>query len=246
VEGHHRIVNPQGESALVTLVINRRARRISLRIDPTRREATVTSPSKRACKEALQFAEERIPWILAQLARLPTPTVIEHNGVIPIRGAPHRLRHEAGRGGATYLEQPERALVVHAPDAKLFAGRVVRFLKAEATQALCESVDRHAVTLGVKPGRITVKDTRSRWGSCTSDGALAFSWRVILAPPSILDYLAAHEVAHLREMNHSPRFWALVNQCMPNYREARSWLRRHGVALHAVQPAKHSSPADEL
>jgi hypothetical protein len=98
---------------------------------------------------------------------------------------------------------------------------------------LAERVAVHAATLGASYSRLTVKDTKSRWGSCTAGGALAFSWRVILAPPAVLDYLAAHEVAHLIEMNHSPRFWALVRQCQPDYAKHRTWLRRFGAHLHA-------------
>lgn len=246
MDSRFRVVDRNGEGADVVLVINRRARRIALRIDTTRREAVLTSPSKRAAKEALAFAQERVGWITAQLQRLPPPTEIRPGGSAPIRGQSHALEWRTGGGRPAFVAGPPPSLVVPAPDAAAFAGRVIRFLKAEATADLRAAVDRHAQTLDVRPMRITVKDTRSRWGSCTSDGALAFSWRVILAPPHVLDYLAAHEVAHLREMNHSPRFWALVGQCMPQYREARAWLRRHGAALHAVRAAPLSPGAETL
>jgi predicted metal-dependent hydrolase len=111
--------------------------------------------------------------------------------------------------------------------------RVKRFLMAEAKFELQRRVAQHAALLRVAPAGLTVKDTRSRWGSCTADGTLSFSWRVILAPPYVLDYLAAHEVAHLAEMNHSARFWALVRRCAPDYARGRAWLRRHGQTLHA-------------
>ncbi|MDX2236541.1 MAG: M48 family metallopeptidase, partial [Hyphomonadaceae bacterium] len=88
--------------------------------------------------------------------------------------------------------------------------------------------------LGVRAARIAIKEIRSRWGSCTSDGALAFSWRVILAPPFVLDYLAAHEVAHLKEMNHSRRFWKAVATALPDFERGRTWLHAHGAALHAI------------
>ena len=99
-------------------------------------------------------------------------------------------------------------------------------------------VAHHAGTLGVRPVRVQVKELRSRWGSCSVDGVLSFSWRVVLAPPYVLDYLAAHEVAHLREMNHSRRFWAHVGRCMPDYERGRAWLHAHGCALHAVGMAR--------
>ncbi len=94
------------------------------------------------------------------------------------------------------------------------------------------SVTRHARTLGLKPVRIAVKDQASRWGSCSTTGVLSFSWRLILAPPAILDYVAAHEVAHLAEMNHGPRFWALVKRTVPQLDEARRWLHIYGMDLH--------------
>ena len=81
---------------------------------------------------------------------------------------------------------------------------------------------------------MTFKDTRSRWGSCTSDGRLAFSWRIVMAPPYVIDYLAAHEVAHLAEMNHGPRFWTACRRLCPRTDEAKAWLKRHGTMLHAI------------
>jgi predicted metal-dependent hydrolase len=113
---------------------------------------------------------------------------------------------------------------------------VRRFLVAEARRDLTRAVEGHARTLGVSWSSLTVKDTTSRWGSCNSDGALCFSWRVVLAPPHILDYLAAHEAAHLRELNHSKRFWNHVARCAPEYEKAEAWLRRHGASLHAIGP----------
>lgn len=114
----------------------------------------------------------------------------------------------------------------------------MRFFKEQARDDLVASVARHANTLGVRPTRLSVKEIRSRWGSCSVDGALSFSWRVVLAPPFVLDYLAAHEVAHLKEMNHSRRFWALVKRAIPNYDRGRTWLHQHGAGLHAVGIAR--------
>ena len=114
------------------------------------------------------------------------------------------------------------------------ARRVTDFLKREARRDLEAAVARHAEALGVRPRSITIRDTVSRWGSCSTTGALNFSWRIVLAPPDVLDYLAAHEVAHLKEMNHSERFWALVEQLMPGMEAQRDWLRMHGAGLHAV------------
>lgn len=230
----HLLQLPDGRTASVQLVVNERARRVSVRIDPTRRAVVVVTPSPKQRAKALAFAQSRSGWIAAQLDRLPEPIALIEGGLAPVRGVPHRLVRIEGRG-APRLEagEGEPMLVAAAPDEALFRARVLRFLAGEARKDLADRVALHARTLGVRPSRISVKDTRSRWGSCTAAGALSFSWRVILAPPPILDYLAAHEVAHLREMNHGPRFWAHVRDCAPHFAAARLWLRRHGAQLHA-------------
>ena len=113
--------------------------------------------------------------------------------------------------------------------------KVVEFLKRQARADLTKAVTRYSAVLDVKAASITLRDTTSRWGSCSTTGALNFSWRIVLAPPAVLDYLAAHEVAHLREMNHSDAFWALVADICPDYEAQKAWLRAHGSGLHAVQ-----------
>jgi predicted metal-dependent hydrolase len=112
--------------------------------------------------------------------------------------------------------------------------RVLDFLKKQAREDLSNAIDFHAERLGVKPKSISIRDSKTRWGSCSSNGTLSFSWRIILAPSDILDYLAAHEVAHLREMNHSPRFWKLVEDTCPHTKQSRAWLKAHGAILHAL------------
>lgn len=220
-----------GRKLALKLAVNPRARRVSVRIDAVRREAIATAPSERQLKRALKFAAERAGWIEAELARLPLSQPFEPGAIIMIRGAPHLLIHELGRGAPRF--EPGR-LIVQTNDPALFAARVKRFLIAEARADLTARVENHAEKLGVEAKKIQVKETRSRWGSCAEDGALAFSWRVILAPPFVLDYLAAHETAHLREMNHSRRFWALVAKCTPHWQTGRDWLHHHGVELHAI------------
>ena len=105
------------------------------------------------------------------------------------------------------------------------ARRVRDFLEAEARRDFAAAVKRHTAALGITAKRITVRDTKSRWGSCSASGALSFSWRLILAPPFVLDYLAAHEVAHLRELNHSPRFWTHRPPALPAHRRGGAWLK---------------------
>jgi predicted metal-dependent hydrolase len=110
--------------------------------------------------------------------------------------------------------------------------RLENWLRKRAAEAIRARVDSHCESLGLSCRRIGVRDQKSRWGSCSSNGNLSFSWRLIMAPPHVLDYVAAHEVAHLREMNHSPRFWALVRRAVPEYEKAQGWLKANGQELH--------------
>ena len=228
------IETTDGRRVAVKLVVNPRARRVSVRIDPTRREAIATAPTKRHLKHAVQFAAERAGWIAHELERLPKGVSLTPGSFITLRGVEHELVCERGRGGARVERDLIARIVVPALDPALFESRTLRFLKEEARSDLVDRVAHHAITLGVRPARLQVKELRSRWGSCSVDGVLSFSWRVVLAPPFVLDYLAAHEVSHLKEMNHSRRFWAHVRRCMPDFERGRDYLHEHGCALHAV------------
>ncbi|MEJ0022354.1 MAG: SprT family zinc-dependent metalloprotease [Alphaproteobacteria bacterium] len=221
----------------VRLIVNPRARRIAVRIDPTKREAVAVAPSSRQANKAAAFAAERAVWIAHQLAQLPEAAPFTPGATLPVRGVECRLKRVDGRAPAMLEKGPSPRLIVGAPDADIFAMRVKRFLMAEAKADFTRRVAAHAAVLRVSPTGLQIKDTRSRWGSCTADGILAFSWRVILAPPYVLDYLAAHEVAHLIEMNHSTKFWALVRKCCPDYVKGRNWLRNSGQTLHAYGAA---------
>jgi predicted metal-dependent hydrolase len=227
-----------GRRVSVKLIVNPRARHVSVRIDPTRRQAIATAPSKRHLKHAAQFAAERAGWIAQELSRLPQGVMLAPGAQVALRGVEHELVSERGRGPARIEPDLIPRIVVPAPDPALFEARLLRFFKDQAREELIDRVATHAVALGVKPERIQVKELRSRWGSCSVDGVLSFSWRLILAPPFVLDYLAAHETAHLREMNHSRRFWALVRRCMPDFDRGRQWLHEHGCALHAIGLAR--------
>ncbi len=232
------ITAADGERVEVQLVVHPRARRISVRVCPVKRVAIATAPSKRHLKRAADFAAERATWIARELARLPQGVSLIPGAQAPLRGVMHALAYEKGRAAPRIEAGETPQLIVPAPDAELFEKRLVRFFKAEAARDFNERCAVHAATLGVKPARIQVKELRSRWGSCSPDGVLAFSWRVVLAPPFVLDYLAAHEVAHLREMNHSRRFWACVKKCMPDFERGRRWLHDHGASLHSVGMAR--------
>ncbi len=230
-----------GRTVHVRFEINPRARRLILRIDETRREAVAVAPSRGLISDAAAFAADRADWIADRLDALPTVLPLIDGAEIPIRGRAHRIT-SAGHGRLVRLtEDPPTLSAPGAPET--FPDRVRRFLRRAAKADLGEAVDRHCGMLGVAARRIVVTDTRSRWGSCTSDGRLAFNWRLICAPPFVLDYVAAHECAHLLEMNHSARFWAHVAACVGDPKAGRRWLRANGAALHAVGAARASAAA---
>ncbi len=211
----------------ITLRRSARARRISLRVSALDGRVTLSLPSRMDAAEALAFAEEKSDWIRRHLARREDPQDVSIGGMLMFRGA--ELPVVAGRGHRAV--QRDGAIVV--PGAPgMAAARLKAFLVAEARAALTAASRRHAAELGRDFGRITLRDTRSRWGSCSSRGDLMFSWRLVMAPPEVLDYVAAHEVAHLCEMNHSPAFWALVDGLCPDYALPRRWLRDNGQLLH--------------
>ena len=210
------------------------ARRMTLRVSSATGDVVLTLPPNAAVSAARTFLESHTGWIAQRLSRLPDRVTFQPGAMIPLRGTPHRIVHWSRVRGATRVTQDEAGepVIALCGEESTAAGRVRRYLALEAERDLREAVGRHTAALGVTARRLTLRDTRSRWGSCSSAGALSFSWRLILAPPFVLDYLAAHEVAHLREMNHSHRFWRLVRGLCPRTDEAEAWLNRHGSALH--------------
>jgi predicted metal-dependent hydrolase len=218
----------------VRLRRHRRARRYTLRIHPSDREAILTMPPRGTLADAKDFAQRHGAWIAARLGRLPKAAPFQPGTVVPLRGVPHRIVHRAGMRGVVWTEireSGERILCV-AGGAEHIDRRVHDFLKREARHDLAKASQHYAEALSVKVKRISIRDQSSRWGSCTSAGSLSFSWRLILAPPYVLDYLAAHEVAHLVEMNHSARFWRVVGRICGSVERAKVWLDTHGNDLH--------------
>jgi predicted metal-dependent hydrolase len=202
-----------------------------------RSDPVLTLPQGARFADALDFLERHRGWLAERLARRPAAVAFAPGALLPLRGTPHRLDHRPNHRGTVWIEPaggdaaPPLLCVAGRPEH--MARRVGDFLRRAARADLAPAVADHAERLGVRTGPIRIKDTRSRWGSCTAEGELSFSWRVILAPPHVLDYLAAHEVAHLREMNHSIRFWRLVRETCPGMDEGRRWLKLHGAGLHA-------------
>jgi len=222
-----------GASYRVGVKRHRQARRYTLRIHAAKREALLTMPPRGSLKEAKAFAEKNGAWIAARLKRLPDVAPFADGVILPLRGVPHRIVSRRDVRGTVWIELADSgSLLCVAGDAPHISRRVSDFLKRQAKRDLEEASRRHAAALGVSIARITVRDTTSRWGSCSSMGHLSFSWRLILAPPFVLDYLAAHEVTHLVEMNHSHRFWRTLRGICPDTDRAKSWINRHGADLH--------------
>jgi predicted metal-dependent hydrolase len=212
---------------------HRQARRYTLRIQSATREVILTVPPRGSLKEARAFAQRHCGWIAARLHRLPEPVPFVPGIVMPLRGEPHRLVHRRGRGTvwAEIGDDGSRALCVAGEEAHI-PRRLRDYLKREAKADLEAASRRAADRLGVRIKRVSIRDQASRWGSCSTTGVLSYSWRLVLAPPYVLDYLAAHEVAHLVEMNHSRRFWRLVAKIYPQLPRAKAWLDAHGAELH--------------
>jgi predicted metal-dependent hydrolase len=219
---------------LVRVRRHRQARRYTLRIAAATRDVVLTIPPRGTMKEAREFAQKHGGWIAARLGRLPEAIRFANGIIIPLRGVPHRIAHRRNVRGIVWIEtgdDAERILCV-AGDAPHVDRRVGDFLRREAKRDLEAASRRHAAELGVGIRRISVRDQASRWGSCSTAGVLSYSWRLILAPSFVLNYLAAHEVAHLVEMNHSARFWRLVQRLCPDHERAKVWLDVHGSDLH--------------
>ncbi|CAD0186341.1 hypothetical protein RUESEDTHA_03249 [Ruegeria sp. THAF57] len=209
----------------LTLRKSARARRISLRISQLDGRVTLTYPQGVPEAEALNFARMKEDWIRQHLEDRPELSVVQFGQSIPVEGVARRIVPASGR--RVQLGTDEIAVPKGAE-----ARRLVRFLKELARDRLTGACDDYAAMLGRPYSSLTIRDTRSRWGSCSSAGGLMFSWRLILAPSDILHYVAAHEVAHLAEMNHSPAFWAQVERIFGDYKDQRRWLRDNGAQLH--------------
>ncbi len=207
---------------------NRRARRISLRIDPCGGGVVVTLPIRAGRGAGMALLMTHADWIADKLAALPEALPFSDGAIVPIGGVPHRIRHLPQLRGGAWLQDGELRV---SGAAEFLRRRVLDFLRGEARRRMTILVAAKTALLGATARRITVKDTRTRWGSCAADGSLAFSWRLVMAPDFVQDYVAAHEVAHLRHMNHGKRFWSLVDKLTPHAAAAIPWLRTEGARL---------------
>ena len=188
----------------------------------------LTLPTRAARRAGLALLNRHADWVAQRLIALPVAVAFAHGAELPIAGQPHRICHcPTGRFAARIVE--DRLEV--SGDPIFLPRRVTDFLRSEARRQLSARVMVATGRVGVTARRISVKDTSSRWGSCAADRSLAFSWRLLMAPAFVQDYVVAHEVAHLRHMNHGPEFWALVATLTPHKAAGRAWLHRHGAGL---------------
>jgi len=224
--------------AVVRLKVHARARRVSLRLDRTKREIVATAPSARRLPEAAAFARDRAEWIVDRLAELPQSQAVAPGMTISLFGEPCRL--EASDRPARFHPPADGApaRISARGDGQVYAAAVIRMIKREALRVFTERTAFHCERLGAKLPSVTVMDARARWGSCRpglpgKPAAIRYSWRLALSPFEVADYVAAHECAHLLELNHGPRFWAHVKALVGDERPHRAWLRAEGARLHA-------------
>ncbi|GAN69657.1 M48 family metallopeptidase [Acetobacter orleanensis] len=208
--------------------LSNRAKRLSLRIDPRKKVVTATLPPGISPEQAVKFLKAQIGWITKRLASLDQAPAFLPGRQIPLEGKLHTITHQPAARGGVWIEA-DQIIVSGAED--FISRRLTDFLKNRARLILGQELRAQAQTSGLSPTRLDIRDTSSRWGSCSSSGRIMLSWRLIMAPAPIRHYLIAHELAHLRHMNHSPSFWALVNQLTPHRRYAEAWLKQHGSTL---------------
>lgn len=218
-----------GVSLPLAFVRSRRARRVSLRVDTANRRVVLTAPQRMPYTTAVAFAHAQAGWIASRLKRLPSPRPFADGAEVPLFGVPHRIRHRPEIRGTVWIEAGE----IHvAGRAEHLSRRLRDWLTAEIRQRLPPLVHAKAARVERTVKRVSLRDSRTRWGSCGPDGGLSFSWRLVFAPPHVLDYLVAHEVAHLVHMNHGPRFWALAERlCDGPMSVPRTWLKANGEIL---------------
>lgn len=214
--------------------VNARARSYRLSVS-ARGEPMLTVPRAGRWPEAQAFLERNRGWLSARLSRIQSPYALAPGAIVPLRGVPHRLVGLDRLRGLVSTIEGDEGPELHVPGGPdHLRRRLIDWFKSEARRDLELACAHHARNLGVDFAGITLRDQSTRWGSCSSAGSLNFNWRLVLAPPDVLDYVAAHEVAHILEMNHRPVFWRTVAKTCPDYERPKAWLKANGAALMAL------------
>lgn len=234
-KAQHKTLRIAGQSVPVKVRLNPRARRLIVKVHPSTGEVAVVAPSRRSVPSALDFARQEGDWIADRLSRVPERINLRAGQTVPYRGTPHVIRSTPDQRGGVWIDaEAEKPLLRVSGFREHIPRRVEDWLKKQARAQIIRRISALAEELGVTPSRITVRDAASRWGSCSTTGAISVSWRLIMAPAFVLNYVCAHEVAHLREMNHGRRFWRLVDELVGQEEatSAQAWLRENGAELH--------------
>lgn len=222
----------------VTVRVSAKARRVALRLDPARRLVHLIVPRRMSLTRALEFAHRNSGWIERSLARLPDSVSFDHGVCLPLLGRERTIRIVAAPGvRATHIALADSELCVRTGQPEP-GHRIHRFLKILARDVITEKAEGKASILGKAIRKITIRDPHSRWGSCSAQGALSFSWRLIFAPPEAMDYVIAHEVAHLRHMDHSSEFWKTCALLSDDFSAGKRWMRLHGHSLLRYGPLR--------
>jgi predicted metal-dependent hydrolase len=220
-------------AARIAVKVSAKARRISLRVDPGTGQVILVQPTRAPTRDVLAFMSSRRDWIAARLKALPRHVAFIDGATLPLGGVPHVVRYVPEQRGGVWRDGDAIFVTGRAEHG---ARRLRDWLKAHAKTIISPAARAMAETMGRKVAYVGIRDTRSRWGSCTHTGRLSFSWRLVLAPEHVLTYVIAHEVAHLKHMHHGPAFWRLVESLLAgsgvDVASARDWLRTHGAALH--------------
>ena len=224
-------INLGERTAPLVARINRRAKRLILKVDPVAGEIHVTAPSKQALPEALAFAKDRRHWIAEQLDETLRAKPFVEGLQFPLRGAVHELTRCGGPRSPARIEDGSPPRFIIGGDAEHTNRRVIDWMKREAKKAFTERADHYCARISRQRKALRIRDTRTRWGSCSSDGVISFSWRLIMAPPEILDYVAAHECVHLIHLNHSVAYWRDLAKLGVDARRADRWLKNEGHRL---------------
>ncbi len=204
--------------------------RLRLRLDRGGKAILITAPMAYSEKRAFLFANQSRDWIEMQIAKTPKGVHFENNTIVSINGVPTRLLIAPPRTRPAAQEG-----VLFIPSAAInFESKAKIILKKLAHEAAQNHLDKLLPLLARKPSKLRITDTKSRWGSCSHDGVISLCWRLILAPPEVFEYVIAHELAHLKEMNHSALFWAEVKRICPDYKVHYKWLKANGAALHMI------------
>ncbi len=236
-------VSHAGETFRIDLRRLASARRFTLRVRTATRDVVLTMPARSSLDDAKCFAARHAAWIGAKLRRLPERIPFAPGETIPLRGILHQIAHRAELRGTVWIEPPRGSsgsapMICAGGEAPFLARRVRDYLVKEAKSDIEAAVLRHTCKLKISARKISLRDTVSRWGSCSASGTLSFSWRLIMAPPFVLDYLAAHETAHLLHMNHSDKFWTAVAGLTGETARAEAWLKVHGSELLRYGPER--------